>query len=232
MRLACYTDGMATDDSGRGLNGASHGASGDDAADDDQGEVYEEITLTEVETAAPPEAVAELVAACVRFAGSKYGVALDFSPESLAIVDQYVRDSRGDVTVQAENALPLVAGAVGAYLGEVVRRHFGGYWFAEGEWEGWRLMLSRAYLAFNPVGMALEALTVADVEGWGTHLVLDPGEAEAVAARLAVLPQVDEEEYFAPSTRFEVVELAFEAIRRKMHDAHTSDVVFTPEDYA
>jgi len=42
----------------------------------------------------PPPPVAELVAACMRFVASKYKVALDGTPDTLSLVDQYVREAR------------------------------------------------------------------------------------------------------------------------------------------
>src|SRR5262249_47023071 len=42
----------------------------------------------------PPERVAELCAACIRFVASKYKVPLDGTPDTLSLVDQYVREAR------------------------------------------------------------------------------------------------------------------------------------------
>src|SRR5688500_10225097 len=69
----------------------------------------------------PPGPVAELIAACNRFIASKYKVALDGTPLTLSLLDQYVRDAREAVTERPES-IDLVAPAVGAYLGEVMRQ--------------------------------------------------------------------------------------------------------------
>jgi hypothetical protein len=45
------------------------------------------------------------------------------------------------------------------------------------------------------------------------------------------LPQVDEEEYYAPTTRFDVVNIAYEALRARMQSAGLGDVRFGMEDY-
>ena len=84
-----------------------------------------EVELTEAERTAPPAAVAELYASFLRFAASKYRVPLDFTEDTLPIVDQYVKDARAEITIRPET-LNLVAASIGAYLGEVVRRRFGG----------------------------------------------------------------------------------------------------------
>ncbi len=121
-----------------------------------------------------PPAVLELAASCVRFVASRYGVALDFTQDTLPVVDQYVRDAQKEIDQRPE-ALALVAASVGAYLGEVMRRSFGAFWFADGEYSAWRLHFTRVYLACNPLGMVLEALAPEEAEGWHAHFEIDPG---------------------------------------------------------
>lgn len=182
----------------------------------------------------PPAAVAELVAACMRFVASKYKVALDGKPDTLSLLDQYVREAR-DAVRERPDSLDLVAPAVGAYLGEVLRHWFGADWSLPSEqgadYETWRLCFSHVYLAFNPIGMAREALTMSDAEGWNAHLTLDPGEAQEIEERLAAMPEVDEEEYYLPSTRFDVINAVVDTLRAKNEAAGTGDVRFGVEDY-
>src|SRR5262249_10479345 len=138
----------------------------------------------------PPQPVAELCAACMRFVASKYKVALDGTPDTLSLLDQYIREARAAVEERPET-LALVAPAAGAYLGEVMRHAFGAEWFAEGPEEGWRLFFHTVYLSFNPIGMGFEAITMRDEPGWQAHLELDPGEREVIDQRLAAMPEVD-----------------------------------------
>src|ERR1700743_1071616 len=63
----------------------------------------------------PPPPVAELVAACMRFVASKYKVALDGTPDTLSLLDQYVREAREAYT-ERPDTIEVVAPAVGAYL--------------------------------------------------------------------------------------------------------------------
>lgn len=177
-----------------------------------------------------PAPIADLVAACVRYVATRYGVPLDFTSDTLSLIDQYVRDARAELAVRPET-LDLVSGTIGAYLGEVIRREHGGYWLAEGDPSTWRVQLSRVFLAFNPVGMAREALTGEEAEGFGAHLQLDEAEKEAVEARLAAMPEADESEYFLPTTRHEVVAIAASALRAKMEASGLGDVRFSPDDY-
>lgn len=218
------------DKNGAGLNGSGPKLPAD-LGDDDENELGEpREELTEEESAPAPQPVAELAASCVRFVTSKYKVPLDFTPDTLSLLDQYLRDARADVAARPET-VDLVTAAAGAYLGEVIRLRFGGYWQATGDHSAWRVLLSHVYLAFNPIGMAREALLVTDQEGWHAHFETDPGEREVVEARLRGLPEVDEDEYFAPTTRYEVVNVAYEALRAYMRENGTSDVRFVPDDY-
>jgi hypothetical protein len=196
-----------------------------------------------------PAHVLELAAGCTRFVQARYGVALDFDPDTLSVLDQWLRDARdardggaeGPATLGEPPLAPppptvdLVQAAAGAYLGEVIRRQFGGTWHAPegfGTWADWRLCLAPVYCAFNPIGMAREALLLEPQEGWHAHFELDPAEADAMQARLAALPEVEEDEYYAPSTRYDVVCIVVEALRESMRARGFGDVTFTSEDYA
>lgn len=179
---------------------------------------------------APPPQVAELVAACMRFVASKYKVALDGTPDTLSLVDQYIREARAAYEARPES-IDLVAPAVGAYLGEVMRQEFSAEWFADGSHESWRLYFHHVFLAFNPVGMAREAITMKEEEGWNAHLTLDPAEREAIEERLAVMPDVDEDEYYLPTTKLDVITVVVETLLARAEAAGTSDVTFTREDY-
>jgi len=178
----------------------------------------------------PPPQVAELVAACMRFVASKYKVALDGTPETLSLVDQYIREARSAYEARPES-IDLVAPAVGAYLGEVMRHEFAAEWFADGAHESWRLYFNHVYLAFNPIGIAREAITMKEEGGFNAHLTLDPAEREPIEERLAVMPDVDEEEYYLPTTRYDVITVVVETLRARAEAAGTGDVTFTREDY-
>ncbi len=179
----------------------------------------------------PPPQVAELARACVRFVAARYGTTLDFAPDTLSFVDHWLRDARADVLERPE-AVEIVQSSAGAYLGEVIRQAFGGHWVAEGAHSEWRLELERVYCSFNPIGMARDALMLDTDEGWHAHFELDPAESEAMDQRLAALPSVPDDEYYAPSTRFDVVSILFEALRAGMRARGLADVRFTSEDYA
>lgn len=185
------------EDGGHGANGAAH-----------------PLELEMPAREPPPPEIAELAASCVRFVLAKYKVPLDFTSDTLSVLDHYVKEARVDLGARPEGQA-LIEAAVGAYFGEVVRRVFESTWRIEGEYAEWRLSMSEVYLSFNPIGMAREALTQDDAPGWHSHLAMHMGEQEEVERRLASLPEVADDEYYALSTRFDVVELAVEALRAR-----------------
>jgi hypothetical protein len=178
----------------------------------------------------PPEAVADLASACERFVLTKYGVKLDKTKDTLSILDHYVREARAEI-VEKPESLPLLQATIGAYFGEVLRGEFESSWFADGDHDGWRLDLVNVYLTLNPLGMAREALLLEDAEGWHAHLEMDEAEREEVERRLSRLPEVSDEDFYLPTTRFEVIEIAIDAIRAQMLERGLGDVTFGPKDY-
>lgn len=185
-----------------------------------------------------PTQIAELAEACRRFVKTAVGVELDYEPETLSLLDHYVEQARASV-VQRPEAIGVVAHAVGAYFGEVVRRRYASWWQIEGDDPAyWQIQLQSVYLAFSPVAIAYEALTRSEEteprEDEGapmSQLELEEEDQPAVADRLAELPPVSEAEFFAPSTRLEVIDIAVDAIRARRLGAGEPDAHLTPEDY-
>jgi hypothetical protein len=185
---------------------------------------------THDDSESPPEAVSELAAGCQRFVASRYGVELDFTQDTLPLVDQYLRDAKTEAGAHPET-IPLLAASVGAYLGEVMRRELGAFWFADGDHSAWRLYFTHVYLACNPLGMVLEALDPELAEGWHAHFEIDPADADVVASRLAAIPEVEAEVYSLPTTRMEALTIVYEALRSHMEAQNAGDVRFGPDDY-
>lgn len=178
----------------------------------------------------PPPQVDELAHACVRFVTARYGVPLDYQPETLSLLDQWVREARVEALGKPET-VDLAQAAAGAYFGEVVRRWFGARWLAEGDHAEWKLCLSNVFCAFNPLGVAREAIQLGPAEGWNAHLQLDPADRYAIDARLEALPPAGDDEYYAPTTRFDVLCIVVDALRAAMRARGLADVRFAPDDY-
>jgi hypothetical protein len=117
------------DTNGSHTNGAlTHDHEADEHDDDETADIEPPVE----ESPESPSQVVELSAACARYILTKYKVPLDGTPDTLSLVDQYVRDARAEIAVRPE-AAALIAASIGAYFGEVVKRAFGAEWFAEGD---------------------------------------------------------------------------------------------------
>lgn len=206
---------------------------------------------SEVEMAAPrevdppPPIIAELAASCVRYVFQAVGVTLDFTPETLPLLDHYLAEAEKTVVAKSEDdlkaalaTLPLLVHTAGAYFGEVVRRRYPSWWHIEGsDPMTYRVELETAYLAFSPMLFVYEALAHGlAVQGdqavfESAQIEMDEEDQKAAAERLAELA-VTEEEYYAPSTRLEAIDVCVEAIRsRRMAEGDPAEMALTPEDY-
>jgi hypothetical protein len=174
-----------------------------------------------------PAEVAELARACVEYVKRSTGIELDYTAETLPVLDHYVREARSQIAGRPE-LLDAVAAPIGAYLGEVARRRLPLSWFAPpGEYRRFRIELTRAFVSMNPIGAAVEALELQDVEGWGAHLRMRPEDRGRAEAALARLPELELEDYFALSSRLETLEIVVDAILAGVSDPPT----YGPEDY-
>jgi hypothetical protein len=184
--------------------------------DGDELDEPEELTEAPPESheplAPPPAEVDELARACIAFVKKATGMELDYTAETLPVLDFYLRGVREEAGGKTE-VLALVAPPVGAYLGEVARRRLNARWYAPaGQHRRFRLELCDVLLSTNPIGAAAEALLLDEAPGWGARFRMMP-EDEAVAERvLANLPEVDVEDYYAPSSRLETLEIVVDAL--------------------
>ncbi|MFO0550871.1 MAG: hypothetical protein U0271_20950 [Polyangiaceae bacterium] len=201
-----------------------------------------------LEAAAPLE-VAELAEACVRFVERKLHTKLDFTVETLPLLDHYLLDAR--TLAQSPKAgakdpdapLELVVRAAGAYLGEVIRRRHACWWrldaprsaserasVASGDES--RLEFHRLELVVYPAALVLDTLYATDAtEHAMSGFELDDADRALVEARLENIPAVALEEFVRPSTRVEVLDIIVDAVRAH----HTRDgappLELEPGDY-
>jgi hypothetical protein len=177
-----------------------------------------------------PASIADLSAAACEYVVRAVGVSVDYTPETLPIVDHYVTLVRSEVEGRPELLL-LVARALGAYFGRVVLGQLEGFWRVTSDDDhGWLVCLKGVLLAFNPVGIAYDVLRQGQSGGPSSEIHLTREERRVVAARLEALPSVDEAEYFMLATRLEGIEIAAAALR-ELGAEGTADVEFEWEDY-
>ncbi len=161
---------------------------------------------------APPKQVLEYAQTCVQYVKKNMGVPLDFRIETLPILDHYLRQARSAKAERPEAGI-LIATVAGCYLGEVIRgRHAVDWDLCSDDPLRWKIVDPSGALTVFPV-----ALVQVAIEGLRSERELEFFSFEsklnrALVARLDRLPQVDEEEYIAPSTRVEVIDIAFELL--------------------
>lgn len=161
----------------------------------------------------PPEAIAELAEACVRYVERALGVRLDYTAETLPLLDHYLAEARAELANRPETE-PLLLSTAGAYFGEVLRRRHPSHWHLADEPSGHRVELETARIVVFPMNVVRECLYLGapEEEGYVTPLVLGDADREALARRLGELPQVADEELYAPSTRLEVIDIAVDLL--------------------
>ncbi|MDX2053288.1 MAG: hypothetical protein SFV15_12895 [Polyangiaceae bacterium] len=196
--------------------------------DDASSDLPAPITLIDV-----PDHVAELCGSCVQYVWRSLKVPLDFTPETLPLLDHYIAGVRGELSAKPELG-PLLARVVGAYFGEVVRKaHFGMWRASAPNVHDWQLCLRSVFLWFNPIGVAYDALfNTTEHDGPRSHLRVAPEDREALDFRLSEAPPVPEAEFYLLTTRLEALEIAVEALRLRMSARGYADVEFSENDYA
>ena len=181
----------------------------------------------------PPEPLPDYVTACLEYVRRALKMELDFTPETLPLLDHYAKLSRETIRERPELA-PLITRACGAYFGELVRARLSGFWrIPTINVHDWSVCLSTVFLWFNPIGIAYDAVfSGTDHDGPRSMLRVAPEQHDFLEQRLAQLPPLPEDEYYSFSTRFEVLEVATEALYAKLIEEGYEGTEFTEEDYA
>ena len=190
------------------------------------------MTSDETPTSAGPLSIDELASACVQYVHRALGIELDFTPDTLPILDHYLQGLLTDDP--KEEITNLVVTSAGAYFGEVVRRTLGhARWHvAVEDPTDWRLELEHVFLFFNPLGMAREAIVGAEQPGWLAHLEVLPRDRPLLDQSLERMGDVREDDYYRLAIRYEVIEQVLSALEGASIAREARDELFTPAVYA
>jgi hypothetical protein len=150
-----------------------------------------------------PAAVVDLAASCVRFVKRAIGIDLDYTADTLPLLDHYVRELDRDT---AKEVLALVVPAIGAYFGEVVRNALeDGHWKANGDdYDAWELSFERCSMRFNPMAVAYELVSGGEGD-FHAAIEFAPADRTRAAAILEGLGEVREDDYYLFSVRLEAI---------------------------
>ncbi|HEY8429984.1 MAG TPA: DUF6278 family protein [Sandaracinaceae bacterium] len=163
-----------------------------------------------------PQVVEDLALGAFRLVKEKLGFELDFTPETLPVLDHYLQVLRDeDGGNPDEKVVALVGPCAGAYFGEVARRSVPGLrWHAPpDDYQRWRLEAVDAFLCFNPVGVVLESLYRAPLGDWHAHFGLLASDQAIVDSALEAAGPVREDDYYRLSVRHEVLVQALDVLR-------------------
>lgn len=187
-----------------------------------------------------PEPIELLAERCVVHVRNRFGFELDFTPETLGVVDHFIdevvieevgghRPPAGDR--RRSHLVHLLAPTLGAYFGEVIRGCMRCRWRFPGEDpREWLLEFEQYFLRFNPAGAAAEALFQAPVEEWAGALVAAPGQMLTLYQRLAAAPPLPEDQFFSLATRHEVLQIVDDWLRQQSA-AEDGPLCCTEADY-
>jgi hypothetical protein len=186
--------------------------------------------MVDPEHASPTAAVEDLAKTCVAYVEKALSLTLDYTPETLPILDHYVRTR---ATRPKDELADLLQPTLGAYFGEVVRRSLqGARWHAPAEdYAEYRIEFDPFFLCFNPIGVAAEVLAQDDVEGFGTHFQLLDEARPVVEDALAKSESVSVDDYYSFSTRYETLELVADVLMSLESMSQKHPRRFGPEVY-
>ncbi len=185
-----------------------------------------------LDAAPPPQEIAELAGTALVYVRRALEFELDLTADTLPVLDHYVGLVNESLADRPE-LLPVVAPAVAAYFGEVVRTELPSFWAQMGPSPAdYYLCLRPVFLAFRPLGIAYDVVTRGgDHDGPSPELYLLREERAAVERRLGDLPPVPPSEYYLLSTRLEAIQIAAEALRAQRLKSHDQAVFYGLEDY-
>lgn len=182
--------------------------------------------------ATSPSELEQLCRSCQDYVSRALGFELDYTSDTLPLLDHYLISARTDVAGRPELER-LLARVVGAYFGEVLVRQLGLFWrMPSADEYRWRVCGRDCFLAVNPVGIAHANLS-GSVEhaGPSSELMLAQEDQEFVRERLASLPEVRDEDFFLFSTRYDALEVACAALAEQKHHDGQADISFESDDY-
>jgi hypothetical protein len=176
-----------------------------------------------------PSPIDEWAQACVRFVQDAVALTLDFTPETLPILDHYVRTKANRPTEQIRD---LLTPALGAYFGEVIRRSMEGVrWHVGGEDQSaYRIEFDAVFLHFNPLGIAAEIVAQEETELAANFQLLDEARIPVEDA-LAKDGEVRSEDYYSFTIRYETLELVISVLGALETAQQPAPRRFGPEIY-
>ncbi len=189
-----------------------------------------------------PEEVVVSAERCVAHIKHRYKFDLDYSIDTLSVVDSFIRDilaEEGDGEAppagdeRRTQLIHLLGPSIGAYFGVVLSKNFPTRWRLKSEkaYE-WFIEFETVPLRFNPVVAASEALFEENIDSWGPAMLTEAEETPHLIERLKAAPPIPEDEFYSLTTRLEVLQIAVEyLLSRKEQKDPPAPAVYTRDYY-
>ena len=188
-----------------------------------------------------PPMAEQLTERCVAHVLSRFGFELDYTEETLGVVDQAIDAvllEEGEHTrlppahERRTHLVQLLASSYGVYFGEVLRRTYACHWHMPSEDPAqWTIEFEEVFLRINPVCAAAEALLGAPIDGFTPVLSTAPNDAEVLAERLDASPPVFEDQFYTLTTRVDVIQISLDYLRERQKTGKNPVPSYTHEDY-
>lgn len=177
-----------------------------------------------------PTQIVELSQACVQYVQKSLQLELDYTQDTLPILDHYLREASADAKPEIS---ALLAPTAGAYFGELVRRVMPtARWHApQQDYARYRLEFGDFFLHFNPIGLAREVIDGADAPGWNGHFAMLDNTRRVVESTLASDLSVRNADYYSLSVRYETLESVADALEALAHQAKGPRATFGADVY-
>lgn len=181
----------------------------------------------------PAPHLIDLAQSCVDFVQRSLSLPLDYTQDTLPILDHYLRTARAEA--KDPNLLSPLVPAAGAYFGTLLCRQFPDARFVGpegGDYESYRVQFGSIFLYFNPLGIAQEVLTQSDAPGWNAHFSTLDDQRKVIEQTLTEGLPLREEDYYSFSVRYEMLDQVIAVLLALEEQRKDGPRHFGPEVYA
>ncbi len=176
-----------------------------------------------------PQEVEDLAMMACRNVQQVIGVEPDFTPETLPLVDQYMRELPED---SSPEVVELVLSTVGCYFGEVARRLLNGRWAVSNDPpRRWRVELINCFFHFRPVGMAGEVFHGRAHDDYDGSIATLDELWDGLSQALSEAAPLPEDEYYSLAGRVDVLQLAADWLTGRTLASGETPQTYSAEDY-
>ena len=186
-----------------------------------------------------PEEIYQLTERCRAHVHKRFAIELDFSSETLSVLDFFVEEMVKDENqgnspkpgdARRMNMVQLFAPTLGAYFGACLLQQFGGrFRHTEKDFTNWRFEFDSFFLRFNPAAVAASVIARKEIDGLSPALIASAKQMPLLQERFDAAPDIPEDDYFSFCTWFESIQIANEFLAEVYQKDGREDC--SPENY-